>query len=84
MAVCIKCGFPPVPGFRYCAECAPSTNPPAVREFDPPACSEELCAACMGRFARIEDEVRALRARINGHDGQLVELLREIAKEKTA
>ena len=85
---CIKCGFPPVLGHRYCAQCAErlTANPRETFIYEPVPvpCSEELCATCMGRMARIEDDIRHLLDRMTGHDAQLVELLREAAKEKPA
>lgn len=88
MSACIRCGLPPEPGKKLCGECAlrRKYNPPVATEFEPPnpPCSEELAAACAGRIAKLEDEVHALRVVVTGLSGQLVELLREAAKEKPA
>jgi hypothetical protein len=63
---CIRCGMPPAPGSRYCAECevARRGNGAAPREIAMPPVSEEYAAHTDGRIARLEDEVASLRRQL--------------------
>jgi hypothetical protein len=81
MSACTRCGLPALPGQLWCAACIALQALRLSPRIEPRPCSEELSAACMGRLAKLEEDVASLRRLCSGLTGQVADLLRRAEEE---